>query len=361
MIAGWKVRRELQRFGQQLRSLPEAIWEPAAQRRHDAAFAQFPRHQGAKPLESKVALFLIWQPTRLAPSVLATCRHLSAQGYAVLIVSNHVLPKDALSDLRAETWTILERPNFGYDFGGYRDGLRLLQTLGVQPDRLVILNDSVWYPVYQADGLLAQAERSDADIAGTILRQRGDERFLESYFYSIQGHVLRSAAFTDFWNTYRLTSNKYKVIRRGERGFSRAMLAAGFQLDGLFREPDFLSALSSADPELVRSTLAHAAFVDPALSSAATALAAQGSHQQCVDFMRSTLAKHQFYSTYPVAARRLLNYPVLKKSMEPVSLLWRTQWLRAVEQGLITSPIGSVVDEARSITPFRPDPQGSQQ
>lgn len=350
MIPAWKLKREWQRFKQQLKSIPEAIWEPVAQRRHDAAFPLFPRHEGAIPLRGKVALFLIWQPFGLAESVLETCRHLNAQGYSVLVVANQNLVPDDLDAILRETWQVLIRPNFGYDFGGYRDGLRFLRERAIQPDRLVMMNDSVWYPLYPQDDLLAACEQTGADVTGTVLRHRGRERFLESYFYSFRGSVVQSAAFADYWKNYRLTSNKYKVIRRGERGFSRALQAADFRVEGLYRENDFLTALAAADNVVLASTLAYSAFVDPAQAQAAQALSQQGTHSQMLAFIEAATRKHQFYSTFPVAAQRLMRYPVLKKSHEPVSLFWRKQWVRAVLDGEIPRPIENVLGEAKSTT-----------
>ncbi|MFN4129329.1 MAG: rhamnan synthesis F family protein, partial [Paracoccaceae bacterium] len=310
----------------------------------------FPIHQGDVALGEKVALFLIWQPSGLAPSVLATCRHLREHGYSVLVVANQGLEGANLDAILAEAWGVLVRPNFGYDFGGYRDGLRLLRERAIHPDRLVMMNDSVWYPLYPNDNLLAACEQSSADLTGSVLRRRGNVCFLESYFYSIQGHVLHSRDFVDFWVNYRLTSNKYKVIRRGERGFSHAMSAANFRLDGLFRESDFLSAIESADKDLVRAALAYSAFVDPEYARAAHQLSADGSETQIRDFIRAAVRKHQFYSTFPVAVQRLMFYPVLKKSAEPVSLLWRQAFLRAVDDGMLPAPSPAVLAEARART-----------
>lgn len=352
MIPGWKLRRELTRFGQQLRAIPESLWEPFAQRAHDAALARgFPLTTGKIALGPKVALVLCWQPHGLAPSFLATLDHLVRNDYAPFVVSNAPLSPADHAALSALCWRTLERPNFGYDFGGYRDGLRLLRDWGVQPDRLVILNDSVWFPLWPDDQTLHRAEAADLDVAGLILRQRDNTSFLESYFFSIRGPVLDHPAFRAFWDGLRLTSNKYKVIRRGERGFGVALKAAGLSMGPLFPQAGFDAAIHRADEPALRQILAYAALVDPGETAIGAALATAPADQdwstQARAFIARVLLKAQFYSAFPVAAARHLNYPVLKKSTEPVSAAWRAAFLRAVDDGVLASPMSAVMAEAR--------------
>lgn len=351
MIPGWKLRRELSRLGQQLRAIPEAVSEPFARRRHDKALARgFPITEGALPPAAKVALVLCWQPKGVAASTLAMLDHLAANGYSPLVISNAPIGAADQQALQTRSWRIVERPNFGYDFGGYRDGLLLLRRWGVRPERLVILNDSIWFPLWPDDRTLARAEAASFDVTGTILRERDGVRFLESYFFSIRGAVLDHPGFRAFWDGLRLTSNKYKVIRRGERGFGVALARSGISFGPLFPRESFDAALAGADPATLRQVLRHAAFVDPVLAAEAAALArgdGPGWRDAARTFVARALRKTQTYSTFPVASAGLLGYPVLKKSAEPVSALWRAAWLRAVDDGALPPPLPVVEAEAR--------------
>jgi len=348
VIPGWKIKRELVRLGQQLRSIPEATWEPIAHGRHDAAFPSFPRHNGSQIRASRIALLLIWQPDKLAPSFLETCSYVAAHGYSLLVVANGGLSESARAALLPKVWLILERPNIGYDFGGYRDGLRILREDGALPDHLLILNDSIWYPVLPDEELISDALDSPADITGTILRHGKKEAFLESYFYAIKGHVLKHPGFWRFWDSYLLTGNKYKVIRRGERSFSAAMQAEGFTLAPLFAPLQFMEQIAAAPDALLRDVLRLSAFVDTRQADYAQLLARTGSRSEIHEFILRSLDRSQFYSTYPVASARLLGYPVLKKSLEPVSALWRSAWVAALNEGLIPSAQTVICDEIRA-------------
>lgn len=349
MIPVWKLRRELGRLRQQLQAIPGAVMDPRAQARLDALVAQgLPMMQGRVPLGQKVAIYLLWQPRGIAASVLRTCRWMADSGYAPLIVSNAPLTEADRAALAPVVWRAVERPNFGYDFGGYRDGLTCLRQWGVKPARLVILNDSIWVPLQDGDTLLARLEGLPADIAGSILRERGEALFLESYLYSIRGPVLDHLAFRAFWDTLRLTSNKYLVIRRGERGFSQAMRDAGLTLAALYPLRDFLTALDAAGEGDLREVLRHAAHPDDAVQADLRALAKSSSPDFSAvarDRIMSVLKRAQFYSTFPVGAVRWLDYPIMKKSADPVIRRWRSAYLAAVEDGLLTHPSETVQRE----------------
>jgi Rhamnan synthesis protein F len=352
VIPAWKLHREFQRLGQQLRAIPEALWEPLARKRHDAALARgFPTFDGTRVLARNVALVLCWQPKGIAPSFLDMLDHLVACGYAPLVVSNAPVSGADRARLAPRIWRAVERPNFGYDFGGYRDGLWLLRSWGVRPDRLVILNDSIWFPIWPGDQTLQRAEAAPFDVTGTILRRRDETAFLESYFFSIRGSVLDHPGFRAFWDGLRLTSNKYKVIRRGERGFSAALTAAGITIGPLFPDADFATALAQSDEATLRKALHYMATVDADLAGKGTSLAAalpgQGWASSAQSLIAAVLAKAQAYSSFPVVAGQL-GYPVLKKSAEPVSARWRAAFLRAVDDGVLPAPLPAVLLEARA-------------
>jgi hypothetical protein len=351
VIPSWKLRRELGRLGQQLRAIPEAIWEPVARRAHDAALERgFPLHDGALPVGPRIALVLCWQPKGIAPSFLDTLDHLVATGYAPFVISNAALTVADRESLLSRSWRVMERPNFGYDFGGYRDGLTMLRRWGQRPDRLVILNDSVWFPLWPDDQTLQKAENAPFDVTGMILRERDGTAFLESYFFSIRGPVLDHPGFRAFWDGLRLTSNKYKVIRRGERGFGQALLAAGISMGPLFPQAGFEAALARVNPADLRQILAFAALVDPGDAAAAARLATGSASPEWEPtarrFVAHVLERNQIYSTFPVVAAGHLRYPVLKKSAEPVSATWRAAFLKAVQSGVLPAPLSSVSAEA---------------
>lgn len=358
MIPAWKLKRELNRLGQQLRGIPERVTDPIQARRLDRAVsAGLPRFDGALPATDKVALYLLYQPNGIAPSTVETCRWLAEHGYAPFIVSNAPLSESDRALLHPVIWRAVERPNFGYDFGGYRDGLTCLRQWGIAPETLLILNDSIWIPVLPDSDILERLEAHPADIAGTILRHRGDERFLESYLYRIRGAVLESPAFRRFWEELRLTSNKYHVIRRGERGFSAAMRAAGLTLGAVFDSDSLPELLAAQSDAFLRQTLTYAAYIDAPLAAERDRLL-DGSGPLWRDevdaHVRRVLSLRPGYSSFPHATAHLLRYPILKKSSEPISRKWREGFVRAVADDAIDAGASVAVCEAWKSVQHRP-------
>ncbi len=352
MIARWKLRREISRLGQQIRAIPERLTDPLAQRRLDRAVAAgLPQFEGAVPVAGKVALYLVYQPAGIAESTIDTCRWLADHGYAPLIVSNAPVPAVDRERLRRVIWRGVERPNFGYDFGGYRDGLACLARWRVEPARVLILNDSIWVPVIPDSDILRRLEDHPADIAGTILRARGDERFLESYLYRIDAGALRHPAFAEYWRSLQLTSNKYHVIRRGERGFSAAMRKVGLTIGGVYDAASLPERAVLQDDAFLEATLHHAAYIDEDLRQERDRLLADRSgawRDRVAAHLRDTLRKRQAYSSFPFAMVRLLGYPVLKKSSEAVSAAWRSAYLGAVVAGDLPAPPAAILNEVHS-------------
>ena len=349
----WKIGREVKRLKQQFRGLFEVFHEPRTQARYDRnRLAHLTVTQGAVPVSDRIAILMIYQPKVLPPSVLVTCRHLAQHGYAPFVISNGALAPADRARLGAEAWRVADRPNYGYDFGAYRDGILALKDWAVSPRSLIILNDSIWYPLYPDDDLIERLEQSDADIAGTILRVRpkprlspgpAEVRFLESYCYRIAGHVFAGPAFDAYWRGYRMTDNKYKVIRRGERDFSRAMLTAGLRVGAVFSETALREVLAEASAEDLRKTLIYGAHADENVAHEQMAVLADFADSAewralALAHIDRALARGVFNSAFCYPTIGLMHANYLKKSGERINQLWRGAFVAAVTAGDLPAP-----------------------
>lgn len=357
MIPGWKIRRELETARQQLQAIPERLIGPSRQRRLDSQFpGGFRVINGAGPLGSKVAIFLVYQPRGMSASAVATCRHLFERGYSVVLVAHSPISAADEQTLGRWVWRFVERPNFGYDFGGYRDGIRLLWHWAVSPDCLIILNDSVWFPLDRSETMLASMEASPAaflgalrhvDLPGTDTEHAG---IFLSYFFLIKRPVLTSEVFISYWNNYVSTSNKYLTVRRGERGFSRALFAAGVPSEGLYSRDRFMAAVAQQPEAFLRQTLVYGAYTDPDLASQGEALLRDESQSaawcaQAISHIRTVVNKRNFHSSFCFASIQLLGIPLLKKNKGELQVRMRRQYLRAVQAGDLPAPEPAVLAE----------------
>jgi Rhamnan synthesis protein F len=362
MIPAWKIRRELETARQQLQAIPERLIGPARQRRLDGQFPNgFRVMNGAASLGPKVAIFLVYQPRGMSASVQSTCRHLSERGYSVVLVANSPVSQVDEESLGPWVWRFVERPNFGYDFGGYRDGIRLLWHWSVSPDSLIILNDSVWFPLDQNETMLASMEASHAGFLGALRHVDLPETDTEhagiflSYFYLIKRAVLTSEVFINYWNSYVSTSNKYLTVRRGERGFSRTLFAAGVPSEGLYSRDRFMTAVVQQPASFLRQTLVYGAYTDPDLERQRDALlqddaASETWRTQSIDHIRAVVNKRNFHSSFCYASIRLLGIPLLKKNKGELQVRMRRQYLRAVKAGDLPAPETAVLAEIKAST-----------
>lgn len=353
--AGTKLRREVRRLRLQVRDVLSVVPERIAQRRIDSRFPGHLRQtEGGLPAGGKVALFLIWQPAGLAASTIETCRHLSACGYAPLIVSNAPLSTEDWDRLAPLTWRMVERPNLGHDFGGYRDGIRLLHHLGQRPERLLLLNDSIWFPLLAEDGLLAAMERQADGFIGAAWMERpgrSHAAHFQSYLLMFGPRALAHPAFARFWNGYLVSSRRDSVLKRGEKGLSRVMAAAGLAVPPTISPARLLAFAEAAEDGELRRALDYAAFVEPKRVARRDRLLAAGNEAgfrpAALALISSTLMSGYFLETHPYLAARAFGMHFLKKRREATSIEARRQVLRAVAAGDLPAPQPTMLGEIR--------------
>ena len=215
--------------------------------------------QGALSLTDRVAVFVIFQPTGVSRSVLLTLEHLRDNRYSVLVVSNGPLVPADRQAVAERASVVLERPNVGYDFGGYRDGIRHLWALQHDPSRLVLLNDSTWFPLRRSDESLLRMEALGADLAGHIFktedRSAGFEDHLESHLLMISSDFLRSADFRQYWSRYRMSDHRTTTITAGEIGLSQLAVSTGRKVSALMGRDWLVSTLAELDDTALRRVL----------------------------------------------------------------------------------------------------------
>jgi hypothetical protein len=354
MIPAWKLKRELKRIQMQVRAKTELVSGPPRRLIYDLMRPALLRvTPGAVPPGPHMAVMLLYQPKGLSAAVRLAIDALRDSGAVPVFVSNLPLSAADRATLAALAWRVVERPNMGYDFGGYREGITQITQAGLDPDHLWILNDSTWFPVCDVEHPLTRLIDDSADVSGAMVHLDGrdaDKDYAESYFLAFPKTTLQHPAFTAFWRNYPLYNTKTTVIRRGELGFSQAMRAAGLRVQSRMNNAAFLARLDTQTAEFLHKTLIYGGLTDKPLTAERAELlaAADGSEvwrAAALDHIRKTLHRTGFRYQYCYASVHLMAFPMVKKGPDPRSIIARARYLAAVQAGDLPPPPAPILTE----------------
>jgi Rhamnan synthesis protein F len=232
--------------------------------------------RGLLTVSERSAVYVLYPRLGLQASHLDSLEYLVRKGFAPLVVSNLPLSPDERERLLPLCWSLLERPNYGYDFGAYRDGVLFAISAAPNMRQLLLANDSAWFPIPAASDWIAQAERLDVDLAGAVSNDgwvdylsdagRGRAWIFDpfaprlhycSFALLLGSRVLRNPDFRQFWRSLKLTSNKMLTIHRGEVGLSRWIIDRGYSHAATLDLKRFDQDLDSLDTARLYDLVAH--------------------------------------------------------------------------------------------------------
>lgn len=332
-----KLKRELLRVIDQIKSWIMNVYEPfirwQRKRNPDSTSNVWmnPDHVGT----GKAAVYLVFQPNGLATSTWLTLEHLQSKGYSTLLVSNSPLTTDDRARVLPLCWQVMERENFGYDFGGYQDGVLAILRSGQPIHQMLILNDSIWFPLRRNCDLLDLMETSPAGFVGAFQleptrnqeKMQGKKRpFMGSFFWHFKAPVLRSPAFEEFWLDYKATSSKFATIRRGERRFTHHLLDAGIAGEAMFSRRQFDDRLNQARGTQLRQTLEELSTNDSVLAERRRSVLTNDQsdlawHTEAQALAVAITESQNIMATAPIFMVRDMGLPFLKKSADDANLL----------------------------------------
>jgi len=239
VIELWKIRREAARIGRQIRALRGTIFATAVRPVwHRLRDRMIRVETGGIAPGCRYAIFVVFQPKGCPDSLFETLAHVIDKGFTPLVVCNGRISVSDVAHLRPLCWRLLMRPNLGYDFGAYGDGITYLRSAGVDVDALLVMNDTLWWPAVSDPHCLDALIACDTDYAGlcNFPFRSGRKRhkaltgrdYVSSFCFLLSARVWQSPAFEHYWARLPLHGYKPMVVERGEVGFCRAMERAGF-------------------------------------------------------------------------------------------------------------------------------------
>lgn len=259
----------------------------------------------------RYAIFVIFpQDDRLDPSVERALAALVRAGVDTAVVSNVGLSPAMVDQLRPLAWRIVQRANVGFDFGAYKDAVEYLGRERPDLERLLILNDSVFYASRGLDDYVRELLGPEDVVAA--FENWGEGYHLQSFGLSVSGSVFRSAVFQAYWKAYVPVSNRIHAIQAGEKRLSDAALRAAassrvvYSASALYDRLREAPAEDRADTRILPKPYreALAATAGPTFSIAEQA-------RSLVDFVNTTSPIHSGAHLFP----KYLGCPIYKKDL----------------------------------------------
>jgi rhamnosyltransferase len=143
-----------------------------------------------------------------------------------IFVSNSPLADDDLEELRALCADVLVNDNTGYDF--YMWKLALQAGHYERFDEVVLMNSSIYGPLFPLDGIFAEMEDVACDFWG-ITECFKLRPHVQSYFLVFRKNVLSSPRFRHFWDGILPFTSKQQVIQGYEVGITQWLVESGFR------------------------------------------------------------------------------------------------------------------------------------
>ncbi|MBU3641077.1 rhamnan synthesis F family protein [Polynucleobacter sp. Fuers-14] len=158
---------------------------------------------------------------------------LLSRKFKIIYVTNLILNRPMLDALSKYVDIVIQRPNYGRDFSGYKAGYNYLIKSGIeQCDELLFTNDTVIYPIINADQFWDELRASESKVVGPFISYQR-QMHIQSFFILCKDRIHLSDAFKNFWSEYSEPNSRDRVIKHGEIGFSNHLSLNGIRFDGV--------------------------------------------------------------------------------------------------------------------------------
>lgn len=145
-----------------------------------------------------------------------------------VLVSNSPLSGEDVRHLENDGVLVMQNDNIGYDFRMWQKALEAVDYRSY--DEVVLMNSSVYGPIFPLDAIFAEMTARPNDFWG-ITECFQMQPHVQSYFFVFRKKVIMSEAFAAFWQGVLPYRNKLQVIQSYEVGLTQWLVEAGFRPD----------------------------------------------------------------------------------------------------------------------------------
>ena len=170
----------------------------------------------------------------------------------VLIVVNGEINAEGKKKLQALGVDIMQRPNLGLDFGGWKEAIFKIGYNELSKyDELILTNTTCYGPIYPLSEMFGEMKSRNCDFWGItkhpevnryMLPGDPNSKILEhvqSYFVVYKKSVFLSDVFKTFWKNVQLYTDYNKVVGYYETKLTNYLEVAGFKLDSFIKKIQF--------------------------------------------------------------------------------------------------------------------------
>lgn len=206
-------------------------------------------------------ILVVFQPTGISNDWKDTICQLSRMDIFLHILANGGLTdndKLYLSSL-SDNLNIIERVNFGLDFGAYKDAILELHKTKAPVKKITLMNDSYFFPLFgTVKDLFDKIETRSESFIGLVENTNSDKKddfHYGSFFLQIRQPILRNPYFFKFWKELSITNSKQETVISGELGLSQTIRDLGFSHTCIFDYDDLYSEIQELTPHILKSLM----------------------------------------------------------------------------------------------------------
>jgi hypothetical protein len=358
----WKVRRELTQLKNRLVFLALRPFEILYAKRLKTKEVSGEPLRGAvnRQPQERYAIFVIYQPTGLKGSTIETLNYLSESGYYCCVVANGGLPETSVEALNSFPGVLIQRPNFGRDFGAYQAGWHYLRDKKYRLAEILFLNDSVWFPMLFETDVFEGIDRNHANVTAFSnlgrISQSPDALLLASYFLHFRGTAQVLSLLDGFWRSYVASNFHHYTMKAGERHLSNLIKSSGLKWDALFTNQALYEALDACSNEELYRVLKFASYQDATLSQYGESIVRAYNQESGKDHWRIQALAHAWQvldrrsglASFSVGCLSLLRLDCIKRGSTVLQRQARRAISEAHEHGHLPGLRPSVANEIKS-------------
>ena len=200
-----------------------------------------------RPAATRIALYVHYSANgQVSDMVRYQLGLLGELGFAIVFISMAAcIPEDDWQAARALCALVVQRENFGRDFGAWHDLMPEVRRRWPHPEELILANDSVLGPIHPFAAVIEAMRAGGEGLFGLTESLQGGPH-LQSYLLLARG----KAAVRDlmrFLQTLHVSHSKWLLVQMGEIRLARWMRRRGHRVAAVFGY-DRLVQAAVADP-----------------------------------------------------------------------------------------------------------------